>query len=59
MIHSRGLVRVGEASVVIAASSAHQKDALGAVSSNRSTQNAPIWKRDCQTTSNVGSMDIH
>ncbi len=48
MIHSRGLVRVGEASVVIAASSAHRKDALGAVSDaiDQLKIRVPIWKKE-------------
>jgi len=48
MIHSRGLVRVGEASVVIAASSAHRKDALTAVSSaiDQLKIRVPIWKKE-------------
>ena len=48
MIHSRGLVRVGEASVVIAASSAHRKDALGAVSEaiDQLKIRVPIWKKE-------------
>lgn len=48
MIHSRGLVRVGEASVVIAASSAHRKDALGAVTDaiDQLKIRVPIWKKE-------------
>ncbi len=48
IIHSRGIVRVGEASVVIAASSAHRKDALGAVSDaiDRLKVRVPIWKKE-------------
>ena len=48
LVHSRGLVRVGEASVVIAASSAHRKDALGAVSDtiDRLKVRVPIWKKE-------------
>ncbi|HCL68892.1 MAG: hypothetical protein CMD66_08790 [Gammaproteobacteria bacterium] len=48
IFHSRGLVRVGEASVVIAASSAHRKDALGAVSDaiDQLKVRVPIWKKE-------------
>ena len=48
IVHSRGLVRVGEASVVIAASSAHRKDALGAVSVaiDQLKIRVPIWKKE-------------
>ena len=48
LIHSRGLVSVGEASVVIAASSAHRKDALGAVSDtiDQLKVRVPIWKKE-------------
>ena len=48
MIHSRGLVRVGEASVVIGASSAHRKDALSAVSEaiDQLKIRVPIWKKE-------------
>lgn len=48
MIHSRGLVKVGEASVVIAASSAHRKDALGAVADaiDQLKIRVPIWKKE-------------
>jgi molybdopterin synthase catalytic subunit len=48
LIHSRGLVRVGEASVVIAASSAHRKDALSAVSDtiDQLKVRVPIWKKE-------------
>ena len=62
MIHSRGLVRVGEASVVIAASSAHRKEALGAVSEaiDQLKIRVPIWKkRLVLMMSYAGSMDIH
>lgn len=46
--HSRGLVSVGEASVVIAASSAHRCDALAAVTEaiDRLKVRVPIWKRE-------------
>ena len=48
MQHSRGLVRVGEASVVIAASSAHRKDALACVAEaiDLLKVRVPIWKRE-------------
>ena len=48
LIHSRGLVRVGEASVVIAASSAHRKDSLSAVSDtiDQLKVRVPIWKKE-------------
>ena len=48
IFHSRGLVRVGEASVVIVASSAHRKDALGAVSDaiDQLKVRVPIWKKE-------------
>lgn len=48
IVHSRGLVRVGEASVVISASSAHRKDALGAASSaiDQLKIRVPIWKKE-------------
>jgi molybdopterin synthase catalytic subunit len=48
IFHSRGLVQVGEASVVIAASSAHRKDALGAVSDaiDQLKVRVPIWKKE-------------
>ena len=48
IFHSRGFVRVGEASVVIAASSAHRKDALGAVSDaiDQLKVRVPIWKKE-------------
>lgn len=48
IVHSRGLVRVGEASVVISASSAHRKDALEAVSAaiDQLKIRVPIWKKE-------------
>ena len=48
IFHSRGFVRVGEASVVIAASSAHRRDALGAVSDaiDQLKVRVPIWKKE-------------
>ena len=46
--HRTGLVGVGEASIVIAASSPHRSEALDAVSFmlNRVKAIAPIWKRE-------------
>ena len=48
MIHSRGIVRVGEASVVIAASSAHRKESFAAVSEaiDQLKIRVPIWKKE-------------
>ena len=48
IFHSRGFVRVGEASVVIVASSAHRRDALGAVSDaiDQLKVRVPIWKKE-------------
>lgn len=48
LVHSRGLVNVGEASVVISASSAHRKDALKAVSDtiDQLKVRVPIWKKE-------------
>ena len=61
IIHSRGLVRVGEASVVIAASSAHRKDALGAVSDaiDQLKIRVPIWKKELGLSEEPRWLDGH
>lgn len=61
LIHSRGLVRVGEASVVIAASSAHRKDALGAVSDaiDQLKVRVPIWKKEIGPADEKRWLDGH
>ena len=61
MIHSRGLVRVGESSVIIAASSAHRKDALGAVSEaiDQLKIRVPIWKKEIGPGDELRWLDGH
>ena len=61
IIHSRGLVRVGESSVIIAASSAHRKDALGAVSEaiDQLKIRVPIWKKEIGPGDELGWLDGH
>ncbi len=61
MQHSRGLVRVGEASVVIAASSAHRKDALACVSEaiDLLKVRVPIWKREIAPDDSHRWLDGH
>ena len=61
MIHSRGLVRVGESSVIIAASSAHRKDALGAVSEaiDQLKIRVPIWKKEVGPEDELRWLDGH
>lgn len=47
--HRTGVVPVAEASVVLAASSAHRKAALEAVAwaLDELKQTVPVWKREC------------
>ena len=61
MVHSRGLVSVGEASVVIAASSAHRKDALSAVADaiDLLKVRVPIWKREIAPDESHRWLDGH
>lgn len=61
MQHSRGLVQVGEASVVIAASSAHRRDALAAVSEaiDLLKVRVPIWKREIGPDATARWLDGH
>lgn len=61
MQHSRGLVAVGEASVVIAASSAHRKDALACVSEaiDLLKVQVPIWKREIAPDASHRWLDGH
>ena len=61
MIHSRGIVRVGEASVVIAASSARRKDALDAVSEaiDQLKIRVPIWKKEIGPNDEQRWLDGH
>ncbi|HBX26975.1 MAG TPA: hypothetical protein DEF72_06040 [Gammaproteobacteria bacterium] len=61
IIHSRGIVRVGEASVLIAASSTHRKDALGAVSDaiDLLKVRVPIWKKEIGLDNELRWLDGH
>lgn len=61
MVHSRGLVRVGEASVAIAASSAHRKDAISCVSEaiDLLKVRVPIWKREIAPDESHRWLDGH
>ena len=61
VIHSRGLVRVGEASVVIVASSAHRKDALTVVSEaiDQLKVRVPIWKKEIGPDDDQRWLDGH
>jgi len=61
MIHSRGLVQVGEASVVIAASSAHRQDAITCVSDaiDALKVRVPIWKREIAPDASHRWLDGH
>ncbi len=61
MQHSKGWVAVGEASVVIAASSAHRKDALAAVSEaiDLLKVRVPIWKREIAPDDSHRWLDGH
>ena len=61
VIHSRGLVRVGEASVVIVASSAHRKDALTVVSEaiDQLKVRVPIWKKEIGPNDDQRWLDGH
>ncbi|CAN5460583.1 hypothetical protein BH23BAC3_BH23BAC3_31070 [soil metagenome] len=46
--HRTGLVPIGEASIILAVSSAHRKDAFAATAEamNRIKQDVPIWKKE-------------
>jgi molybdopterin synthase catalytic subunit len=61
IVHSRGLVHVGEASVVIAASSAHRQDALTCVSDaiDALKVRVPIWKREIAPDASHRWLDGH
>ena len=61
VIHSRGLVRVGEASVVIVASSAHRKAALSVVSDaiDQLKVRVPIWKKEIGPDNDQRWLDGH
>ena len=61
MIHSRGLVQVGEASVAIAASSAHRRDAITCVSEaiDALKVRVPIWKREIAPDASHRWLDGH
>lgn len=61
MQHSKGWVAVGEASVVIAASSAHRTDALSAVSEaiDLLKIRVPIWKREIAPDDSHRWLDGH
>ena len=51
VVHRTGVVASGEASIVIAASSVHRKEAIAAVEYliNRIKEAAPIWKKEIYT----------
>lgn len=48
IVHRTGLVSIGEASIVLAVSSAHRKDAFAATAEamNLIKQDVPIWKKE-------------
>ncbi len=48
IVHRTGLVPIGEASIVLAVSSAHRKDAFAATAEamNKIKQDVPIWKKE-------------
>lgn len=58
--HRTGLVPVGEASIVLAVSSAHRKDAFAATSEamNLIKQDVPIWKKESFEDETVWKMEI-
>jgi len=48
LVHRTGLVPIGEASIIVAVSSAHRKDAFAATAEamNLIKQDVPIWKKE-------------
>lgn len=61
VIHSRGLVQVGEASVVIAATSAHRAEAFAATRRciDELKIRVPIWKREIAPDATDRWLDGH